>query len=37
MCTEILADTGHVSTVGTFHGNLAKKPEGEKWEKYPSP
>jgi len=37
MATEILVDTGHVSAIGTFCGNLATKLEGEKWEKCPSP
>jgi hypothetical protein len=37
MSTEVLADTGHISTIGTFHGNLATKLEGEKSEKCPSP
>jgi hypothetical protein len=37
MSTEILADTVHVSTIETFHGNLARKLEGEKWKKFPCP
>ena len=37
MFTEILAGTVHISTRETFHGNLARKLEGEKWEKCPYP